>query len=321
MTSRTTTGYGTLLFSMRYVMTMPAGTREFSLEVSKADYEGTAAAKKNLIHALAIEEKFHFFLENYREFVEGLLVSALHHSIFSEHAWSEAMGHLNFANRRLLNLLTTAKLYLDQVCHDLSSIYGNTSHHVRSFRLLMNQEYEKHFAYRFLDALRNYSQHRGLPIHGGGYARELHESRELADWIVSMELTVNSRELKGDGKFKASVLAELEQLGADVSIKPFVREYVCCLGRMHEKVRETMASDVAAWTSAIQGMRQRFRSKHAREELIGLYMSLQDDKGKQVDEVDMFDAYIGRREMLVKRCQHPGRSSGFVIASDKVPRV
>ena len=305
---------------MHYILTNHALGKYPSIDLSKDEFVSASIAKQNLLHALAIEEKFHFVLENYKEFVEGVLQSALRESLFSEHGWSDGITHLNAANRRLQNLLSIARSYFDQTSRDLKRIYGRKSKQSAAFELARKRERDRSLAYRTMEALRNYGQHCALPIHGGGSSFTRHQSDNESAVVATMELTLNVIELKSDGAFESKVLLELVALGKTVNIKPFIRDYVCCLGRIHQQVRNDMTADLSLWAKAIRDLRQRFATETGSKDLIGLHMIAEDDQGKLVLEVDMFDKFIERREMLEKRCINPETATGCVVASELVPK-
>ena len=113
---------------------------------------------------LDIEEKFNIVLENYAEFERMLLNVSLDRMLFSGHDWSAAMNELHAINRTLVNLLSTCRVYIDQVPQNLGAIFKGDSSPVEVLRKQMATEYDGHLGYRVLEAMRNYSQHRALPL-------------------------------------------------------------------------------------------------------------------------------------------------------------
>jgi hypothetical protein len=67
-------------------------------------------------------------------------------------------------NRRFVNYLATARLYLDHTETRLKRRYGPDGAPVCAFKAECSKAYDEHFEYRFAYRLRNFSQHCGIPI-------------------------------------------------------------------------------------------------------------------------------------------------------------
>src|SRR5205823_3022484 len=82
-------------------------------------------------------------------------LARLNHSAFTPKAGAIVLG----LNRHLLNFLASIRAFLDHSETALIRRYGKGSAEFDAFRLAKAREYDEHFAYRFLYALRNYAQH------------------------------------------------------------------------------------------------------------------------------------------------------------------
>jgi hypothetical protein len=151
---------------------------------------------------------------------------------------------------KLKNLLTTCRLYMDQIPHNINSIYkeGVGFSHITKGK--MNEEYDSSLSYRVLEALRNFVQHRGLPIDGLEYKMiRLDPASPFLKYVVTP--TLNISRLKEEKKFKRAVLKDLAELGHTIDIKFLVREYLDSIGRIHLSIRDLVADDVAKWEETI----------------------------------------------------------------------
>jgi hypothetical protein len=104
-----------------------------------------------------------------------------------------------------------------------------------------------------MEALRNYAQHRSLPIVG---VRETHRAVEESAGPrvrVSTEALLDTKELSSDPKFKPAVLVELRASFGDsvVNIAPFVREYVEGIYVVHEWLRNETTKHLDQWKSLV----------------------------------------------------------------------
>jgi hypothetical protein len=219
--------------------------------ISAERYSALSEARRSLGVALAVEEKLTLVLENYVEFENEILSAGLGQIVFHVKSWSDRMSQSYRFNRRLINLLTAGRMYLDHLEHDLNELHAGQSAPRDLISLSKKQQYDSLLGYRVMEALRNYVQHRGLPVHGIDHwgSWKVDPTRETAANVVTPFLRVSA--LREDGKFKRSVLTELEELGERLDVKPFVREYVEGIGHIHTSFRELIASDLERWDHLI----------------------------------------------------------------------
>ena len=152
---------------MRYELNQRWTGGKGPVAISKEDFEAIREAKAGVVRMMLIEEKIDLLLDNYVEYEGELLQLALRSAVLEEYGWSDFRAAVQRFNRRLANLLTTCRLYLDQVRHDLSGFNDPTLS--EAFKTLKSAEYDGRLGYATLEALRNYYQHRGLPVSGLSY--------------------------------------------------------------------------------------------------------------------------------------------------------
>ncbi len=131
-------------------------------------------------------------------------------------------------NCRMMNLLSSARLYVDQVPQDLHAIYGNSSKHAATFKECCSKQYDSSFAYRVLEALGNYAQHRGLSVHAMNLSFEREDTNFGSKLRAGLHLYVKIQRLEGS-EFKKKVLNELKPR-ADrygfIELTPFMPKYI-----------------------------------------------------------------------------------------------
>src|SRR5690606_15360556 len=131
--------------------------------LSADEYEVVLSARSNLMHALYIEEKLNYILDNFVEFERQLLHITIDEILFSRMSWSTIVDDIHVVNRRIVNLLAACRLYVDHVPHRLNPIDEKQSQQAEAFRTATREEHSERLGYRVLEALRNYVQHRGFP--------------------------------------------------------------------------------------------------------------------------------------------------------------
>jgi hypothetical protein len=135
---------------MRYGITKTVlGSKGF-IEISREEYENARTAKQKLAEALNIEEKLNFILENYVEYERELLNSSLDSLMFAGRDWSYSVNEIHKINRRLINLLTTCRLYIDSTKHDIKLLFEDDAAQVESLKRKMSNEYDSNIGYNLM---------------------------------------------------------------------------------------------------------------------------------------------------------------------------
>ncbi len=213
--------------------------------VAEPQLTAVRAANDTLLVALGIEEKLEFVVANYVEYESELLRLSLHEIVWSNHDWSIYRNAKHIVNRRLVNLLSTARLYLDQVVHDIGTIAGPTSSARESIKEAAAHEYDTHREYRAMEALRNYVQHRDVPVQALSFPALIDADTDPITRRQSASPLLDVRRLESDRQFKPAVLKELQTIGDAIPLTPFVRKYVASITRVHAVVRRAIARPVA----------------------------------------------------------------------------
>jgi hypothetical protein len=279
-----------------------------SVEISAEEYEAGKRAKGGVLALLGIEEKLDLVLENYAEFETGLLEIAARYCLFQGRTWSSSMGELHQVNRRLANLLSSCRLYIDQVKHDLSTLYGRDSTQLEELLAALSGEYDTSLGYRAMEALRNFVQHCALPVHRIDYmsSRDQREEGILVKHTCtpSMNLTM----LKEEGRFKAEVLRDLENSPLrskdTVDLKPLVRECIRSIWSVHNGLRRRMVEDLNGWDSCIRRLISKFRSA-CGDKTTGLAIVATDGE-RRIEEVYISEQFSERRKALEQKNQQAG---------------
>ncbi|MEM8575240.1 MAG: hypothetical protein AAGF48_11465 [Pseudomonadota bacterium] len=189
---------------------------------------------RNTLSALsAFEEKFFGICEGYRQVEEFILQSTLSDMIYSRRDSPAFHSVRAEFGRRVSSFLSVSRLYLNSVPKDAVEITAGTiaTDLVKS---VISERYDESLSYRVMDAVRNYSQHRALPVTdiSVGWRREDEQDR------ISYRSQFFLRADKLDDKFKSSTRREIEQLGGRVDLKLFLRSYFDDLCSIHERLRK-----------------------------------------------------------------------------------
>lgn len=275
--------------------------------ITKDHYDEIKNAEKFLFEAYYLEQKIDVVMEDFLELEMTLLSKAAQHMLYQHSIYPRMQNDVNEINRRIINLLSACRMYLDHYSHHLKNIYGEHSEKIEAVRTQIRAEYDGCLSYRTLEALRNFVQHRGFPVQSVTFGARREETSGK-DWRVLFSVTpfIIIKDLEDDKVFKRTVIQELKKLGHQVDIKPIVREYITCIGRIHSKVREVIKSDVIEWEKLIQGAIDRFKREANTEDIVGLGIAARDEEGLYPDMLDIFDDFIVHRQELEQKNRFSG---------------
>lgn len=182
------------------------------IEIDADEYKTIKAARDNLFEVLFLEEKLDLVSENYNEFETELLSIASKNMIFSNIDYSSITNDRILITRRIMNLLSSGRMYIDQSNHHLTNIYGANHPNLELINSEKHILYDQKMGYRVIEALRNYVQHRGIPIHN--FIQEMHriENKPFSQLQFRVVPLLRISDLEEDKKFKMTVLDELKNI-------------------------------------------------------------------------------------------------------------
>jgi hypothetical protein len=304
---------------MRYTLRRLVLGEAGFIELSEDEFTTLKATQEKLLVVLDIEGTFDLLLENYAEFERDLLGLSLRLSLFGKRG--EPLESYREMNRRIANLLSSACLYIDQVPHNLHSLYGKCSNHAITFKQCCSKQYDSSFAYRVMEALRDYAQHRGFPVHAMTLSFEREDTHPGSLLCAGLQLFVELQRLKEDGKFKKTVLDELAAVAdrGHVNLTPLVREYVEKLCEVHESMRGRISADVASWDQTIISVLDHAHGAFGKD-LSGLSVAAEDAEREDheeyyrvIDSASIFSEPIDWRKRLEAKNRDLGKLSARYV--------
>lgn len=205
------------------------------LKITKMEYENIKKAKDILFHSLAIEELIDHIFGNYVEWESELAHTSINHMVYS--AAYEIIDRKRLLTRKLVNLLTTCRMYIDQV----QSIGNKISS--EDLKLLFSEQYDANISYRIMEALRNYAQHSGLPLHTLTYNSWREGVYDNDKLFFSTIPKLDPKYLLEDKNFKRTVANEIKN-EKEINISFALKEYISSLFIVHSKIRENIKEQV-----------------------------------------------------------------------------
>ena len=268
------------------------------LPIAKETYESITLAHNRLLSASFIEESFDIVLNNYFNFQKVLLSDAARQMIFMNMDDREFHDTAQTISVNIINLLSSARLYLDQTKHQLSGFFDSKYGLKDKFKLSCESTYDEQLGYRAMEELRNYAQHRGLPVHSllrDSQRYEFHPGKELLLFSSTPMLDLNTLQI--DKKFKRSILKELIGFGDQVDLRWLIQEYLASLGNIHFKLRESLQDILEKSEKTIKEARDKYLSKYNEKEKV-VFLVASDENGHDEDHLFLNFRSVKRRKYL-----------------------
>lgn len=135
------------------------------------------------------------------------------------------------ANRLLLNILTALRTFRDHSRTNAYRRYGRHSEFVKNWQAMTSKHELSSFAYRFLDNLRNYVQHCGMPLGNVQFHSEEDPSTKAVRFSAGFNFSRD--DLLGNyNEWWDDVRPKLAALSERFPVLPYVNEVMEPIGRI-----------------------------------------------------------------------------------------
>lgn len=263
-----------------------------SLPLTAQEFDALRDAGATLRAALAMEEIFDLLLTNYRELELSALKFAVADLTSPASEYGSFFSVRSELNRRTLNVLSAARLYLDQFPRWVKEMGTDR----KAIRELSNTLYDSRFEYRFMEALRNHVQHAGFAVHGVTMGSKWVPEGKREHLEAQFEPYAMKSALAQDKQFKTKVLNECPE---KISIIPATRKYIEALSAIHREIRAKTGEAI----SAARGLFQQKIEEHeaqAGQRLSGLSATAKNN-GVVEERIPVFLNWDEVRISMVKK--------------------
>lgn len=281
---------------MKYILKIHASGKYTEIDLGKSQYDSFKRASEVLSNGLAMEGKYEILVSNYLEFEKEILDHTAQLMVRNLYDYEDFFHVRMSFNRKLVNLLTSARLYVDQLYRHVKAAIPGEQTVKEDVERLFSIEYDKKLEYRFMEALRNYVQHRGIPVHLIGLNSSSDNSGEERQLIYSIELASLKEDLQGDDDFKKSVLKEIPD---EVDLKMATRVYIEGISKVHCAARKLVEQSLKESRSIIDNARASYQKVYLDESVVLYAICL--EKNNVVDSVPLILDWDDIRLKLTKR--------------------
>jgi hypothetical protein len=154
-----------------------------------------------------------------------------------------------------------------------------------------------------MEKLRNYVQHRGLPIHMISFDFKRIDADSSFKLLYTITPNLTPKQIEKDKRFNREVLFEMKEKGGDIDIRPLVREYVEVLADIHTELRKVLQGFLPKWEEIILNVIERFKKEFQGVTPLGLEL-IAEDNGEISDSAAIFTELIESRKYLEKKNQN-----------------
>ena len=209
------------------------------MPVSAGSFRALKAARRTIREAMNIERNYWALVENFRDYENELLQIPLAKALSHSFDWEEVQIENAMIDRRVLNLLASARAFLDQLNKITLNQFPDEAAAIKAH---CSAEYDARLGYRVMELLRNIRLHVGLPLVGLSYPHDRHDNGLRMRVVPSIavqalkEVGIKGKELR--------VVEELASFGEAHDLTPHVRDYLEGLGSIQKKTRALTAGKV-----------------------------------------------------------------------------
>lgn len=276
------------------------------LEITESEYLLLKRSRLVLNAAFSLEENYDLLIGNYLEFENSALslaTSSMARQLSEYHEMFELTAEMN---RRAVNFLSSARLFVDQLLQRVGKCGGNKE----EVKKRLSAEYDDSFEYRFMEALRNHVQHSGSAVHSLSIGGKWVPSQECTRHEHALEVFTQKRFLALDPSFKKPVLEECPD---KVDTLRATRRYLESLSKVHEFARNNIEDSIAEARASFESAIRKYVA-FSNASPIGLtaYSSSSQDPSNQVA---IFLDWDDVRVKLCKRNRRLHNLSKCVVSS------
>jgi len=211
------------------------------IEIDEVKFGSILEARNILSAAMAVEEKYELLISNYVELEKTVLNAATDNMVYDNFDYSGFFDRRLLFNQRIVNLLTSCRLYIDQVQQHVKTCIPNNPEASEKVKTLFSEQYDCHFEYQFMEALRNYVQHRGLAVHSTSHSSRWTSIKDDGLMEYRIRLFTHKSEVAHDKAFKKSVSKIMDD---KIELIATSRRYIESINHCHLQIRELISSPV-----------------------------------------------------------------------------
>ncbi|PSW91239.1 hypothetical protein [Photobacterium iliopiscarium] len=284
-----------------------------ALRIDESEFEKLKLSREILLSAKAIEEKYDLLISNFLELEKEILSQLAEHMIFSQFSYQDMYNLRSVLNRRVANLLTSTRLYYDQIEKHVRTCMKGENKFGKEVKAYFCDEYDTNFEYRFMEALRNHVQHYGLAVHSLSLPSKWVGENESKQMINQLKINSTKDELSQNKEFKSSVFSEMPE---KVELTKAIRIYIGCFSNVHKRIRDLINFNVSLSRADIEDVIHRYKEVNAGDAIgISAYSVEEDDPSSMpIDKISILLDWDNVRLNLNEKNQSSKNMSKWYVS-------
>lgn len=270
---------------MQYFLRGRIGRRS-CVPITGGEFHEIQRAKETLSHFRDLTESYRVVVETYRTVERKKHDAELDRILYSKDFYRSSLDVAVILNSAIMAYLASARHFLDSTAKRLASLLDADS--VEVYERLRKGMHHNNVEYRFIEALRNYVQHKSRPIHVLTYHDFMEDTENMSDSDLVTCLSVEAKRdtLLEDKNFTAAERATLEGLPDAIDIIACMRFHMGGMWRLHNHLVTEHASLAQTAREQIAASIQRFVSA-TKDTPVGLEATAEDSDSLACDRIPL----------------------------------
>jgi|GEM_PF-2471964 len=281
---------------MEYCLQIHALGCPEKLDLSEDEFFLIKASKHKLEALFKMVEDYRIVVESYRMVEASQFEAAFSHILFSHASYNDSSDTRVLLSSKIAAYLSCARYFLDSTDRTISKI--SSEEEALKFKSFKSEIYDSVKEYRFIEALRNYAQHREVPIDSihsySGYDNK--NEGQNSDIATVLSIRAHKSSLAADSKFKKKVLDGMPET---IDLVHAIRCHMEGLWKIHDYLNRCTDSIAKNSRFVIESAIERFK-KEIKTDSLGLYAFAQMSEVDIKDKVPMLLDWDDARQVAIK---------------------
>ncbi len=257
--------------------------RRSRVSITPEKFRELQRATETLSHFLKITQTYRVVLESYRAVEQAKHDAELNYILHTKAPYRSSLESTVVLNSAIVGYLASARLFLDSTEKLIKILLDEES--IAAFNHIRTGMYDGSVEYRFIEALRNYVQHRDLPVHLLTYRSFVEDQSDIreCDLVTCLSIRANREALRKDSGFKRSALEGLPDV---IDIIDCIRFHMEGMWQLHNHLVTEHASLASAARAQIAATIQQF-AEETKDNPVGLEATAGDPESPSRERVPL----------------------------------
>ncbi len=282
---------------MKYYLQNLTLQHNAGIEITENKFNKLKQAKDVLMRFYDFTENYQVVVESYRKVEKAKHDAELNHVLYSRLEYDDLCNVRVILNSQIIGYFTSARYFLDSTNRILKKILSSAE--VTSFNEFRSSICDSTKEYRFVEAFRNYVQHRGLPIHTLTYHYYTEDKNNIktSDNVHSLSLKADRQFLQEDKKFKKTALKDMPEV---INIIYCIRFHMEGLWKLHDYLVKAHSEIADKAREVISSLIKNFEA-NTKEKSYALHAFAMETETKEKEKVPLLLNWDDARRTALKR--------------------